>query len=98
MTWRQLLLSFGSLSLAGDDVAVGMWVVTSKGGWSLTLGDLAVIWRWWVVETGGDMAVVAVEWAVVGVVTWWQVVGCDAAVVGCIGVDELTLGWPKCGH
>ena len=84
--------------MAGDDVAVGMSVVTREGGRSLSLGDVAVIQVVLGVERGGDVAVVAVEmgrW-------WWQrrrrVVGGDVAVLGRMGIDELAPGWPKCGR
>jgi len=85
-------------SLAGDDVAVGMLAVTREGGRWLSSGDVAVIRVVLGVERGSDVAVVAVEMG-----RWlWQrrrrVVAGDVAVLGRVGVDELALGWPKCGR
>ena len=90
--------SLSSSSLAGDDVAVGMLAVTREGGRWLSSGDVAVIRVVLGVERGGDVAVVVVEMG-----RWlWQrrrrVVAGDVAVLGRVGVNELTPGWPKCGR
>jgi hypothetical protein len=73
VTWHWGLGSL-SLSLAGDDVAAGMWAVMGKGGWWWASGDVAVRW-WW--------------WASNGVVTWrrlrsrWGGGGGSDVVAGC---------------
>jgi len=90
--------SSSSSSLAGDDAAVGMLAVTWEGGQWLSSGDVAVIRVVLGVERGGDVAVVAVE---MGRWSWQrrrQVVAGDVVVLGHVGVDELALGWPKCGR
>jgi len=98
VTWHWGSGLGSSLLLASDDVVVGMLAVTREGGRWLSSGDVAVIRVVLGVKRGGDVAVVAVE---MGQWSWqqrWRVVAGDVAVLGRVGVDELTLGWPKCGH
>ena len=81
--------------LAGDDVAVGTWVVMWEGGLSSSSGDVAVMVVALRVEWGSDVVVVgrwqsmAVNEGGLWVVTWWSWV---------VSVSTSSPpGWPKMG-
>jgi hypothetical protein len=90
VTWHWEL----SRSLVVDDVAAGMCAVRQEG----RQGRCRVTWQGYG-GAGGSNGAVTWQWlqSKGGGQRQRRVVGCDVAVPGRAGVDELAPGWPKCG-